>query len=359
MNIFQACQLFSEFTLGLFHLIEMDFKTEEGEKDEEKKIGQASHNSESNLNASYSKEGSSPYGQRDSPDRSSSGAQEDATNHQESTPQSQEFRNGNRESGMLSKESWNHNENSESGSQASAAIKGSNGEYSDCDNGADTMVDKPNQSNQPSKDKSSAKRDARKQKIKRWLKEMWGNFTTPNSLALIISIAIAMAPPLKALFVKLNFHIPDAPDKQPPLSFVLDLTQYVGNAAVPLGLLMIGATLARIQIKKMPPGFWKTAIALVALRLIVLPIIGAAVTIGFHKGDWFAGDDLLWFVSVLEYCLPSATVLIYLTSSYSDPTSDEHLQMDCLAICLIAQYIILIVALPFTATFTVKVLLRY
>lgn len=71
---------------------------------------------------------------------------------------------------------------------------------------------------------------------------------------------------------------------------------------------MIGATLARIQIKKISPGLWKTVIALVALRLIILPIIGVSVTLGFHKGNWYAGDDLLWFVSVLEYCLPSAMV---------------------------------------------------
>lgn len=127
MNIFQACQLFSEFTLGLFNLIEMDFKAEEGGKDEEKKIeGRASHKSESNLNASYSKEDVSPYGQRDPPNRSSSGAQEDATNLQESTSQSRDCRNGNRESGMLSKESLHHNDNSRSGSQVSAIVKGSN-----------------------------------------------------------------------------------------------------------------------------------------------------------------------------------------------------------------------------------------
>ena len=92
-------------------------------------------------------------------------------------------------------------------------------------------------------------------KVKAYLKQLMKNITTPNSLALIISIAIAMAPPLKALFIKTSFYMPNAPDELPPLSFILDFTSYVGAASVPIGLLLLGTTLARLQVDKMPPGF--------------------------------------------------------------------------------------------------------
>lgn len=185
------------------------------------------------------------------------------------------------------------------------------------------------------------------------------NFKTPNSASLIISIIIAMSPPLKALFVKSNFHMPSAPDKQPPLSFVIDFTAYVGAASVPLGLLLLGATIARLKVKSIIPGFWKTVVAISACRLIIMPIFGVGLTTGLNKAGWFGDDKLIRFVSVLEFGLPNATALVYFTAFYTDPTAEEHLQMDCLALCLIAQYSILFITLPFLVTFSLKVSLGF
>lgn len=186
--------------------------------------------------------------------------------------------------------------------------------------------------------------------------EIGKNFLTPNSLSLIISLAIAMSPPLKALFVESNqVHIHPAPDGQPPLSFVIDLTSYIGAASVPLGLILLGATISRLQVKSMPKGFWKTAVMITASRLILIPIFGVGVTTGFYKGGWYGDDKLIRFVSVLEFGLPNATALVYFTAFYTDPKSEDHLQMDCLAICLIFQYAILCVTLPFLITFTLRV----
>lgn len=196
-------------------------------------------------------------------------------------------------------------------------------------------------------------------KLKMLLIETLKNFAAPNSASLIISIAIAMAPPLKALFVPSNFDIPDAPDSQPPLSFVMDIASYIGAASVPLGLLLLGATISRLQVKKMPKGFWKTAVAVTVSRLIILPIIGVGLTTGFYKGGWYGDDKLIRFVSVLEFGLPSATALVYFTAFYTDPNSDDHLQMDCLAVCLIFQYAILFITLPFLVSFTLKVSLGF
>lgn len=185
------------------------------------------------------------------------------------------------------------------------------------------------------------------------------NFMAPNSVSLIVSLIIAMSPPLKALFVKSTFHIPNAPDNEPPLSFVIDLTSYVGAASVPLGLLLLGATIARLKVNSIIPGFWKTVVMITMCRLVVLPIFGVGLTTGLYKAGWFGEDKLIRFISVLEFGLPNATALVYFTAFYTDPQSPVHLQMDCLALCLIAQYLVLFISLPFLVTFLLKVSLGF
>lgn len=204
-----------------------------------------------------------------------------------------------------------------------------------------------------------AKPESRKQRYWRLFLNTIVNFKAPNSVSLIVSLIIAMSPPLKALFVKTSFYMPSAPDEMPPLSFVMDLASYVGAASVPLGLLLLGATIARLKVNLMVPGFWKTALMVTAARLIIMPIFGVGFTTGLYKAGWFEEDKLVRFVSVLEFGLPNATALVYFTAFYTDPNSPEHLQMDCLAICLIAQYSILFISLPFLVTFTLKVSLGY
>lgn len=192
-----------------------------------------------------------------------------------------------------------------------------------------------------------------------WCKTMGQNLRAPNSVALILGIAIAMAPPLKALFVPVEHpHIPTAPDKQPPLSFFMDIVSYIGAASVPLGLLLLGATISRLQVKKMPPGFWKTALMITAARLIILPIFGVGLTTGLVHGGWYEHDALLRFVLVIEFGMPLATVLVFFTAFYTDPELEDHLQMDCLAVCLIFQYAIFWLTLPFLVTFTFMVSMR-
>lgn len=168
-----------------------------------------------------------------------------------------------------------------------------------------------------------------------------------------------MSPPLRALFVAGNFHIAPAPDQQPPLSFMIDIAGYIGAASVPLGLLLLGATISRLQIKKMPKGFWKTALMITAVRLIIMPMVGVGITTGFQNAGWYGDDIIIRLVSVISFGLPSATALVYFTAFYTDPKSTDHVQMDCLAVSLIFQYSILFITLPFLVTFTFKVSLGY
>lgn len=224
------------------------------------------------------------------------------------------------------------------------------------DAGGNNMIHQPSHTSASS---LKSKTEGTKAYLKRRAVTLGKNLISPMSATLIVSIAIAMAPPLKSLFVPAWFHIPDAPDNQPPLSFIIDITSYVGNAAVPLGLLLLGATIARLKISSMPKGFWKTALAIVVFRLILLPIIGVAITTGLQAAGWYEDDKLLRFISVLEFGLPNATSLVYFTAFYLDPNSDDHIQMDCLAAGLIFQYAVLFITLPFLVSFTIKVSLGY
>lgn len=182
----------------------------------------------------------------------------------------------------------------------------------------------------------------------------------PVSLSLIVSIVIAMIPWVQNLFVTTNqADIPNAPDNLPPLSFLMDFASYIGAACVPLGLLMLGATIARLHIKDMPLRLWQVPVCLTLVRLVIMPIIGVAWCTRLNHIGWFDGDKMLQFVCSLNWALPPATSLIYLTAFFTPPDSEEHVQMDCLAITYIVHYAVLCVSLPFVNTYVIKVSLGF
>lgn len=189
------------------------------------------------------------------------------------------------------------------------------------------------------------------------------NCLRPVSLSLIISLTIAFIPWLKALFVtsKHTPHLPNAPDGQPILNFMIDFTAYVGSAAVPFGLMLLGATLGRLKINKLYPGFWKAAVVLVIIRLCIMPIFGVLWCDRLIKAGWLdrTDDRILLFVIVINWSLPTMTAIIYFTASFTPPENPDPIQMQCVAFFLIIQYPILVVTLPFVVTYFLKVQLNY
>ncbi|KAH3660362.1 hypothetical protein OGAPHI_006948 [Ogataea philodendri] len=182
----------------------------------------------------------------------------------------------------------------------------------------------------------------------------------PISIAMIIAITICMIPWVKALFVQTDqAHISPAPDKLPPLSFIMDITSYIGAAQVPFGLLILGGTIGRLRIKNIPLSRWRTPLVVTAVRLVLLPVIGCALNSKVHKDGLFYNDPILYFVSNLVFCMPPATSNIYLTAFYTPPDYQDHTQVDCLAMSYICHYIALAICLPFTASYTLKVSLKY
>lgn len=184
------------------------------------------------------------------------------------------------------------------------------------------------------------------------------NLYQPPTASLIVSIVVAVIDPVKALFVQTDYDMPSAPDGQPPLDFVMDFAEFIGNACVPFGLLLLGGMIGRLSIKSLPKGFWKYLVALILLKLVVTPIIAIAFTQGFRKSGLIDDDNLvLAFVFIMSSGVPSSTSQVYLTTFFA-PEDMEHIpQMDCLAACLISQYIVLVLTLAILVTYTLQIIL--
>lgn len=180
------------------------------------------------------------------------------------------------------------------------------------------------------------------------------NFKKPNSVVLIVSLIFALIPWVKALFSSNGtVQLPNAPDQQPALSFILMYAEYLGYPCVPMGVLLIGSALARLEINNLPPGFWKSALAHTVYRLGVLPIIGMAYVTQLKKIGWMT-DPMALFVTSLEFSLPSATVQVYLTAGAMDPNDTSCPALNCLGLYLIFQYSALALALPIVACYCIK-----
>ncbi|SGZ41095.1 related to Protein ECM3 [Hanseniaspora guilliermondii] len=188
------------------------------------------------------------------------------------------------------------------------------------------------------------------------------NCMRPCPLSVIIALIIAFIPWLKALFVSTNVSMANAPDNLPPLSFIMDYASYVGAASVPFGLLLLGATLGSLDIKTLPKGFITAVIFMLVARQVFMPVIGILWCNRIAESGWLdmtSGlSKVLLFVICIDFGLPSMTTMIYLTSGYTPIDAEETLQMDCVSFFLMVQYPLLIINLPFMASYYLKVQLH-
>ncbi|KAK9324965.1 auxin efflux carrier [Lipomyces orientalis] len=185
------------------------------------------------------------------------------------------------------------------------------------------------------------------------------NLYQPPAASLIISIVVAVIAPVKRLFIATDYPMRDAPDGLPPLDFVMDFVEFIGQAAVPIGLMLLGALIGRLQITRLPKGFWKVMAATTLLKLVVLPIIALAWTQRLRNSGLIPEDNLiLVFVYAVSSAVPSATSQVYLTTFFAPEDADHIGQMDCLAAMLITQYISLTITLAIIVTYTLKVIIN-
>lgn len=179
------------------------------------------------------------------------------------------------------------------------------------------------------------------------------------SMTMIISITICMIPWVQALFVITSqAHVPPAPDGDPPLSFIMDLAGYVGAAEVPFGLLMLGGTIGRLNLSTILLRVWRVPIAVTFARLFIMPIIGCAFNSKIYRDGLFYDEKILYFISNINFCLPPATSLLYITAFYTPIDDKPHSQMDYLALVYVFHYLLLVICLPFTTTYTMKISLN-
>ncbi|CCD26964.1 uncharacterized protein NDAI_0J00720 [Naumovozyma dairenensis CBS 421] len=189
-----------------------------------------------------------------------------------------------------------------------------------------------------------------------WVTYFLINCFRPASLGALLGIICALIPWLKALFVHTYVHVHQAPDGEPVLNFLMDFTSYIGNACIPLGLLMLGGTLARLKITTLPKGFIRSAILMTLFRLVVIPIIGVAWANKLYDINWLE-TDISKFAVILTFAMPNATAQVYFTAFYT-PTDGSHLQLDCLSVFFLIQYMILFITLSIVLTYTLKVDLK-
>ncbi|QHS74889.1 uncharacterized protein SPAR_L02000 [Saccharomyces paradoxus] len=190
----------------------------------------------------------------------------------------------------------------------------------------------------------------------KWLQYFIINCLRPASLGAILGIFCALIPWVKACFVTTYVHVHKAPDGEPVLNFLMDFTEYIGNACVPLGLLLLGGTLARLEIQSLPPGFIKSALLMTCFRLIVIPIIGVLWVNKLYSIDWL-DTRIGKFDMILTWSMPSATAQVYFTAFYT-PACGDHIQMNCLSVLFVIQYAILFITVAFVVTYTLKVDLK-
>ncbi|KIY43446.1 auxin efflux carrier [Fistulina hepatica ATCC 64428] len=167
---------------------------------------------------------------------------------------------------------------------------------------------------------------------------------TPASITIILSIPIALITPLKGLFTPVaGSGIPNAPDGDPPLAFIMDTADFVGAASVPIGLMCLGSALARLHVPRedIPHLPWGSILSLAVGKLIVSPILGVLIVSGLVSCNFISKDDkVLQFVCIFLSCLPTATTQVYLTQVYSGTGSADHLSA-----YLIPQYMLMVVCM--------------
>ncbi|KAK9470410.1 auxin efflux carrier [Dipodascopsis tothii] len=189
-----------------------------------------------------------------------------------------------------------------------------------------------------------------------WLVVLLKNVAQPPSASLIVAVILAVIPPVKRLFVATSFKLHDAPDELPPLDFFMNFCLFVGNATVPCGLLVLGATIGRLQIRRLPGKYYVFVAIMTVLKLVVLPIIAVAWCNRLRAVGWIGDDDkMLYFVLIVSASVPASTSQVYLSTYFAPEDGSGQRQMDMLAISLIVQYIALLVTLAVVVTYVLKV----
>lgn len=154
-------------------------------------------------------------------------------------------------------------------------------------------------------------------------------FITPASLSIIIAFPIALITPVKSLFTTTTYTgIPNAPDGEPPLAFIMDTVTFMGGASVPLGLVCLGSALARLKLpsfrrseewQQIPRG---AIVSLAIGKMVISPVLGVLIVRGLtNAGVVDSTDKVLQFVCMCVLVPPRSAPLLFADDSRYGPVS--------------------------------------
>ncbi|KAI0076962.1 auxin efflux carrier [Panus rudis PR-1116 ss-1] len=165
---------------------------------------------------------------------------------------------------------------------------------------------------------------------------------SPVTISLVISLPIALIQPLKALFIDVsstggpNWK---GPDGRPPLAFAIDTSQFVGEMAIPLALILLGASFSRLTIPRPLSRLPIAAMTAVTMaKMVVLPVIGVLIVQGMVHGGLIDRDAKAEkFVAMFLSGTPAAVNQLIVSSLYSPDGN-----VDTLAVCSLHPVYILV-----------------
>ncbi|XP_058777645.1 protein PIN-LIKES 3-like isoform X1 [Vicia villosa] len=117
---------------------------------------------------------------------------------------------------------------------------------------------------------------------------------SPATLGAIVGFTIGVVPKLHSLMIGSNA----------PLHVIEDSASMLGDAAIPTITLIMGANLLK-GLKGASTPFW-TIIGIIAVRYLMLPILGVVIVKGATHLGLVQVDPLYQFILLLQYALPPA-----------------------------------------------------
>ncbi|KAM0791143.1 hypothetical protein ACM66B_005629 [Microbotryomycetes sp. NB124-2] len=177
------------------------------------------------------------------------------------------------------------------------------------------------------------------------------SIASPPVISLLLSLVIALVPQIKTLFVysaDTTWH-PVAIDGQPPLSILYSTASFLGAAQVPIGLLVLGASLAKIQVprpvSKLP---WTSILSMSFVRLCLLPIIGFFFVNGLSRRGVIVSHDnhVLRFTLTYMSCMPTGTIQLAYSQLFAPEGRKGDDNSATLSSYILAQYVVYVFASP-------------
>ncbi|GAA5887326.1 hypothetical protein JCM16303_006592 [Sporobolomyces ruberrimus] len=182
----------------------------------------------------------------------------------------------------------------------------------------------------------------------------------PPTISLVCSIIIGVIPVLRNLFVAADpansRFSPEAPDGQPPLSTIYDAAAFIGAASVPLGLIVLGASIATIElprpITRLPLA---SMCAMAIVKLAVLPVFGFFFVQALVRAQVVdSGNKVLIFVLTSLSCVPTSTIQVVWSRLLAPPGVENNSTL--LGAYLLVQYFVWAISSVLITAFTLNTL---